>query len=142
MCHDVVHLMDAVAAVTVIEMSMQGAALLGSMSPLHSAFPEDADTEVDPSGHNALPPSFRFLLSNLRSMHIKSAWCWRGWVCRTCKTPLMHRPQEIQALLHHRNRGLRTLRPHKRVQSCRIWASYHATNAIFPQQLAQLVTRV
>eukprot|EP00042_Codosiga_hollandica_P025614 m.115605 g.115605 ORF g.115605 m.115605 type:complete len:155 (+) comp51922_c0_seq2:1862-2326(+) len=45
MCHDVVHLMDAVAAVTVIEMSMQGAALLGSMSPLHSAFPEDADTE-------------------------------------------------------------------------------------------------
>ena len=32
-------------AVQVMESSMQGAALLGAMSPLHSAFPEDPQAE-------------------------------------------------------------------------------------------------
>lgn len=36
---------DAVVAVIVMESSMQGAALLGSFSPLHSAFPLDAEAE-------------------------------------------------------------------------------------------------
>ena len=37
--------MDAIVAVTVMECSMQGSALLGGVDVLHSAFPEDADLE-------------------------------------------------------------------------------------------------
>eukprot|EP00038_Savillea_parva_P001903 m.108353 g.108353 ORF g.108353 m.108353 type:complete len:1026 (+) comp10655_c0_seq4:153-3230(+) len=45
MFRDEVTVQDAVVAVTMMESSMQGAALLGASSPLHSAFPEDADAE-------------------------------------------------------------------------------------------------
>eukprot|EP00035_Acanthoeca_spectabilis_P014062 m.266650 g.266650 ORF g.266650 m.266650 type:complete len:980 (-) comp16038_c0_seq5:44-2983(-) len=45
MFRDVVAVQDAVVAVTMMESSMQGAALLGASSPLHSAFPSDADAE-------------------------------------------------------------------------------------------------
>eukprot|EP00730_Choanoeca_flexa_P007830 TRINITY_DN12397_c3_g2_i1.p1 TRINITY_DN12397_c3_g2~~TRINITY_DN12397_c3_g2_i1.p1 ORF type:complete len:927 (+),score=270.91 TRINITY_DN12397_c3_g2_i1:144-2783(+) len=45
MCHGEVSLVDAVVAVTVMESSMQGAALLGASSPLHSAFPSDPEAE-------------------------------------------------------------------------------------------------
>ena len=37
-------------AVTVMECSMQGSALLGGMNILHSAFPRNADEEVDHQG--------------------------------------------------------------------------------------------
>jgi DNA helicase MCM9 len=45
MCKGEATLSDAVVAVIVMESSMQGAALLGSFSPLHSAFPLDAEAE-------------------------------------------------------------------------------------------------
>ena len=38
-------LQDAVVAVTVVECSMQGSALLGGVNVLHSAFPDNADEE-------------------------------------------------------------------------------------------------
>ena len=38
---------DAIAAVAVMECSMQAAALLGAISPLHSSFPDDPDAEYD-----------------------------------------------------------------------------------------------
>lgn len=37
--------MDAVVAVTIMESSMMGAALLGPLSPLHSSFPRDPELE-------------------------------------------------------------------------------------------------
>lgn len=45
MCKGEATLTDAVVAVIVMESSMQGSALLGSFSPLHSAFPLDAEAE-------------------------------------------------------------------------------------------------
>jgi hypothetical protein len=45
MFRDEVAVQDAVVAVTMMESSMQGAALLGASSPLHSAFPANADVE-------------------------------------------------------------------------------------------------
>ena len=42
--------MDAVVAVTVMEGSMQGSALLGGVNILHSAFPQDADQEYSTQG--------------------------------------------------------------------------------------------
>ena len=45
MCKGEATLSDAVVAVIVMESSMQGAALLGAFSPLHSAFPLDAEAE-------------------------------------------------------------------------------------------------
>ncbi|XP_064399703.1 DNA helicase MCM9-like isoform X2 [Halichondria panicea] len=45
MCRGEVTIQDAVVAVTVMECSMQGAALLGGFNVLHSAFPKDADQE-------------------------------------------------------------------------------------------------
>lgn len=40
-------LRDAVVAVTLVESSMQGAALIGASSPLHSSFPIDAEAEYE-----------------------------------------------------------------------------------------------
>eukprot|EP00049_Salpingoeca_infusionum_P027022 m.29682 g.29682 ORF g.29682 m.29682 type:complete len:1174 (+) comp9194_c0_seq2:221-3742(+) len=51
MLHHQVDLMDAVVAVTVMEVSMEGGALLGSCSPLHSAFPENAEEEYNLQQH-------------------------------------------------------------------------------------------
>ncbi|XP_022099794.1 DNA helicase MCM9-like [Acanthaster planci] len=45
MCHDSVLVQDAVAAVSVMESTMQGAALLGGVNALHTSFPEDAEME-------------------------------------------------------------------------------------------------
>ncbi|XP_067655195.1 DNA helicase MCM9-like [Haliotis asinina] len=45
MFRDEVLVPDAVVAVTVMESSMQGAALLGGVNALHTAFPEDAEDE-------------------------------------------------------------------------------------------------
>ncbi|XP_055900609.1 DNA helicase MCM9-like isoform X2 [Biomphalaria glabrata] len=45
MFRETVTVQDAVVAVTLMESSMQGAALLGGVNILHTAFPEDADTE-------------------------------------------------------------------------------------------------
>ena len=45
MCREEVCVQDAVVAVTVVECSMQGSALLGGINVLHSAFPGDADSE-------------------------------------------------------------------------------------------------
>ena len=45
-----VTIQDAVVAVTVMECSMQGAALLGGFNVLHSAFPKDADQEYSIQG--------------------------------------------------------------------------------------------
>ncbi|XP_046559638.1 LOW QUALITY PROTEIN: DNA helicase MCM9-like [Haliotis rubra] len=45
MFRDEVLVQDAVVAVTVMESSMQGAALLGGVNALHTAFPEDAEDE-------------------------------------------------------------------------------------------------
>ena len=42
--------MDAIAATTVMECSMQGSALLGGVNVLHSAFPENADAEYSQQG--------------------------------------------------------------------------------------------
>ena len=50
MCHRAVNLQDAVVAVTVMECSMQGSALLGGMNILHSAFPRNADEELAHQG--------------------------------------------------------------------------------------------
>lgn len=47
MCRGEATLTDAVVAVTIMEASMQSSALLGATSPLHSAFPEDAEAEYD-----------------------------------------------------------------------------------------------
>ena len=41
---------DAVVAVTVVECSMQGSALLGGINVLHSAFPTNADQEYELQG--------------------------------------------------------------------------------------------
>lgn len=46
MCQSSVGLRDAVVAVTVMECSMQGSALLGGINVLHSAFPQKADEEL------------------------------------------------------------------------------------------------
>jgi DNA helicase MCM9 len=46
MCRDKVGMQDAIVALTVMECSLQGAALLGQASPLHSAFPTDPEGEV------------------------------------------------------------------------------------------------
>nr|KAG5699161.1 hypothetical protein BaRGS_014460 [Batillaria attramentaria] len=45
MFRDEVLVQDAVVAVTLMESSMQGAALLGGVNALHTAFPEDAEDE-------------------------------------------------------------------------------------------------
>lgn len=45
MMREEVTLQDAIVAVTVMECSMQGAALLGSVDTLHSSFPANADHE-------------------------------------------------------------------------------------------------
>ncbi|KAK0060388.1 DNA helicase MCM9 [Biomphalaria pfeifferi] len=45
MFRETVTVQDAVVAVTLMESSMQGTALLGGVNILHTAFPEDADTE-------------------------------------------------------------------------------------------------
>ncbi|XP_071789182.1 uncharacterized protein [Asterias amurensis] len=45
MCHDTVMVMDAVAAVSVMESTMQGAALMGGVNALHTSFPEEPETE-------------------------------------------------------------------------------------------------
>ena len=45
MCRQEVGVQDAVVAVTMMECSMQGSALLGGINVLHSAFPPDADKE-------------------------------------------------------------------------------------------------
>ncbi|BFZ04942.1 hypothetical protein BsWGS_07980 [Bradybaena similaris] len=45
MFRDVVTVQDAVVAVTLMESSMQGAALLGAVNTLHTAFPQDPDVE-------------------------------------------------------------------------------------------------
>lgn len=50
MCHRQVSLMDAIATVCVMECSMQGAALLGGVNVLHSAFPDDSDEEYKKQG--------------------------------------------------------------------------------------------
>ena len=50
MCRGEVTIQDAVVAVTVMECSMQGAALLGGFNVLHSAFPKDADQEYSTQG--------------------------------------------------------------------------------------------
>ena len=51
MCHSEVTLQDAIVAVTVVESSMQGSALLGrGVNVLHSAFPQDADHEYSTQG--------------------------------------------------------------------------------------------
>ena len=51
MCRSEVSVQDAVVAVTVMECSMQGAALLGGgVNILHSAFPKDADQEYSTQG--------------------------------------------------------------------------------------------
>ncbi|KAH9495874.1 DNA helicase mcm9 [Bulinus truncatus] len=43
--HETVTVQDSVVAVTLMESSMQGAALLGGVNILHTSFPDDADTE-------------------------------------------------------------------------------------------------
>ena len=43
-------LQDAVVAVTIMECSMQSAALLGGVNILHSAFPSNADEEYSSQG--------------------------------------------------------------------------------------------
>ncbi|KAK2158619.1 hypothetical protein NP493_1781g00037 [Ridgeia piscesae] len=45
MCHETVTIQDAVVAVSVIESSMQGSALLGGVNALHTSFPADPDKE-------------------------------------------------------------------------------------------------
>ncbi|XP_070543644.1 uncharacterized protein [Ptychodera flava] len=45
MCHDEVTVMDAVVAVSLMESSMQGAALLGGVNALHTSFPEHPEEE-------------------------------------------------------------------------------------------------
>ena len=45
MCREEVGVQDAVVAVTVMECSMQGSALLGAINVLHLAFPSNADEE-------------------------------------------------------------------------------------------------
>jgi DNA helicase MCM9 len=45
MCRDKVLVQDAVVAVTIMESSMMGTALLGPVNTLHSAFPQHADEE-------------------------------------------------------------------------------------------------
>ncbi|XP_069133672.1 LOW QUALITY PROTEIN: DNA helicase MCM9-like [Argopecten irradians] len=45
MFRDLVTVQDAVLAVTLMESSMQGAALLGGVNALHTSFPEDAEEE-------------------------------------------------------------------------------------------------
>ncbi|XP_064653279.1 DNA helicase MCM9-like [Lineus longissimus] len=45
MCHDEVTLQDAIVAVTLMESSMQGAALLGGVNALHTSFPNDPEAE-------------------------------------------------------------------------------------------------
>ncbi|OWF35387.1 DNA helicase MCM9-like isoform X2 [Mizuhopecten yessoensis] len=45
MFRDTVSVQDAVLAVTLMESSMQGAALLGGVNALHTSFPEDAEEE-------------------------------------------------------------------------------------------------
>ena len=45
MFHEEVTVQDAVVAVSVMESSMQGAALLGGVNALHTSFPEDAEAE-------------------------------------------------------------------------------------------------
>ena len=45
MCRREVSLQDAVVAVTIVECSMQGAALLGAVNVLHTSFPANADDE-------------------------------------------------------------------------------------------------
>ncbi len=51
MCEREVKVRDAVVAVTVMECSMQGSALLGGINILHSAFPPDADEELACQGN-------------------------------------------------------------------------------------------
>lgn len=51
MCHSNVTLQDAIVAVTVVESSMQGSALLGrGVNVLHSTFPRDAHYEYSTQG--------------------------------------------------------------------------------------------
>ncbi len=50
MCHNEVSLVDAIATITIMECSMQGSALLGGVNVLHSAFPDDADSEYNRQG--------------------------------------------------------------------------------------------
>ncbi|XP_071501426.1 uncharacterized protein [Diadema antillarum] len=45
MCQSEVRVQDAVVAVSVVESSMQGAALLGGVNALHTSFPEDPEDE-------------------------------------------------------------------------------------------------
>ncbi|XP_077994349.1 uncharacterized protein LOC144448073 [Glandiceps talaboti] len=45
MCHQEVTVMDAVVAVSIMESSMQGAALLGGINALHTSFPEQPEEE-------------------------------------------------------------------------------------------------
>ncbi|KAI0217789.1 hypothetical protein LSAT2_030502 [Lamellibrachia satsuma] len=45
MCHENVTVQDAVVAVSVVESSMQGSALLGGVNALHTSFPADPDEE-------------------------------------------------------------------------------------------------
>ncbi|XP_038046170.1 DNA helicase MCM9-like [Patiria miniata] len=45
MCHDNVMVQDAVAAVSVMESTMQGAALLGGVNALHTSFPDEPEME-------------------------------------------------------------------------------------------------
>ena len=59
MCSEEVGLRDAVVAVTVMECSMQGSALLGGVNVLHSSFPGDADGEyalqgIAPTRHRTI----------------------------------------------------------------------------------------
>ena len=54
MCRASVGVQDAVVAVMVMECSMQGAALLGAVNVLHSAFPEDADQEYTVQGKHCV----------------------------------------------------------------------------------------
>jgi len=51
MCGESVGVRDAVVAVTVMECSMQGSALLGGINILHSAFPLNADEELAHQGN-------------------------------------------------------------------------------------------
>lgn len=51
MCHTEVRLQDAIVAVSLVESSMQGSAILGKgVNILHSAFPQDADQEYSMQG--------------------------------------------------------------------------------------------
>ena len=54
MFRDVVTIQDAIAAVTVVESSMQGGSLLPTGSILHSCFPKDADLEYKKHAHLVL----------------------------------------------------------------------------------------